>query len=159
MKYVLGLVFMALICFCLILFWPTNEADTVNINIENRNIFSEGEPKQSISSASNLITNNDDKRNEVMTSEYKVLEKERGVLKQRLARLKHHMWGLKFEKNKAKEMSEILLNAHRLIKNPNMLGAFSDAESIRDETMKVKFANKSLDRITEIILQKKQDNN
>jgi len=159
MKYVLGLVFMALICFCLILFWPTNEADTVNINIENRNIFSEGEPKQSISSASNLISNNDDKRNEVMTSEYKVLEKERGVLKQRLARLKHHMWGLKFEKNKAKEMSEILLNAHRLIKNPNMLGAFSDAESIRDETMKVKFANKSLDRITEIILQKKQDNN
>jgi|TARA_B100001964_G_scaffold239823_1_gene308269 hypothetical protein len=159
MKYVLGLVFMALICFCLILFWPTNEADTVNINIENRNIFSEGEPKQSISSASNLITNNDDKRNEVMTSEYKVLEKERGVLKQRLARLKHHMWGLKFEKNKAKEMSEILLNAHRLIKNPNMLGAFSDTESIRDETMKVKFANKSLDRITEIILQKKQDNN
>ncbi|MDP7197164.1 MAG: hypothetical protein QF864_13370, partial [SAR202 cluster bacterium] len=61
--------------------------------------------------------------------------------------------------NKAKEMSEILLNAHRLIKNPNMLGAFSDTESIRDETMKVKFANKSLDRITEIILQKKQDNN
>ena len=39
-----------------------------------------------------------------MTSEYKVLEKERGVLKQRLARLKHHMWGLKFEKNNAKEM-------------------------------------------------------
>ena len=159
MKYVLGLVFMALICFCLILFWPTNEADTVNINIENRNIFSEGEPKQSISSASNLITNNDDKRNEVMTSEYKVLEKERGVLKQRLARLKHHMWGLKFEKNKAKEMSEILLNAHRLIKNPNMLGAFSDVESIKDETMKLKFANKSLDRVTEIILQKEQDNN
>ena len=94
-----------------------------------------------------------------MTSEYKLLEKERGVLKQRLARLKHHMWGLKFEKNKAKEMSEILLNAHRLIKNPDMLGAFSDVESIRDETMKVKFSNKSLDRVTEIILQKKQDNN
>ena len=143
MKRVLGLVFIVLICFCFILFWPANEVDTVN----------------SISSTSNLIANNDDERNEIMTSEYKVLEKERGVLKQRLARLKHHMWGLKFEKNKAKEMSEILLNAHRLIKNPNMLGAFFDVESIRDETMKLKFANKSLDRVTEIILQKKQDNN
>jgi len=159
MKHVLGLVFIVLICFCFILFWPTNEADTVNINIENRNIFSEGKPKQIISSTPNLIVNNDDERNEIMTSEYKVLEKERGVLKQRLARLKHHMWGLKFEKNKAKEMSEILLNAHRLIKNPDMLGAFSSVESIRDETMKVKFSNKSLDRVTEIILQKKQDNN
>ena len=143
MKHVLGLVFIVLICFCFSLFWPANEVDTVN----------------SISSTPNLIANNDDERYEIMTSEYKVLEKERGVLKQRLARLKHHMWGLKFEKNKAKEMSEILLNAHRLIKNPNMLGAFSDVESIRDETMKVKFANKSLDRVTEIILQKKQDNN
>ena len=159
MKYVLSLVFIVLICFCFLLFWPTNEVDTVNINIENRNIFSEGKPKQIISSTPNLIVNNDDERNEIMTSEYKVLEKERGVLKQRLARLKHHMWGLKFEKNKAKEMSEILLNAHRLIKNPDMLGAFSDVESIRDETMKVKFSNKSLDRVTEIILQKKQDNN
>ena len=143
MKHVLSLVFIVLICFCFILFWPANEADTVN----------------SISSTPNLIANNDDERNEIMTSEYKVLEKERGVLKQRLARLKHHMWGLKFEKNKAKEMNEILLNAHRLIKNPNMLGAFFDVESIRDETMKLKFANKSLDRVTEIILQKKQDNN
>ena len=143
MKHVLGLVFIVLICFCFILFWPANEVDTVN----------------SISSTSNLIANNDDERNEIMTSEYKVLEKERGVLKQRLARLKHHMWGLKFEKNKAKEMSEILLNAHRLIKNPNMLGTFFDVESIRDETMKVNFANKSLDQVTKIILQKKQDNN
>ena len=159
MKHVLSLVFIVLICFCFLLFWPANEVDTVNINIENRNIFSEGKPKQSISSMPNLTANNDDERNEIMTSEYKVLEKERGVLKQRLGRLKHHMWGLKFEKNKAKEMSEILLSAHRLIKNPDMLGAFSDAESIRDETMKVKFANKSLDRVTKIILQKKQDNN
>ena len=143
MKHVLGLGFIVLICFCFILFWPANEVDTVN----------------SISATPNLIANNDDERNEIMTSEYKVLEKERGVLKQRLARLKHHMWGLKFEKNKAKEMSEILLNAHRLIKNPNMLGAFFDVESIRDETTKLKFANKSLARVTEIILQKKQDNN
>ena len=159
MKNVLGLVFIVLISFCFILFWPANEADTVDISIENQNIFSEEKSKQSISSTPNLIANNNDERHEIMTSEYKVLEKERGILKQRLARLKHHMWGLKFEKNKAKEINEVLLNAHRLIKNPNMLGAFSGVESIRDETMKLKFANKSLDRVTEIIMQKKQDKN
>ena len=159
MKNVLGLVFIVLICFCFILFWPANEADTVDISIENQNIFSEEKSKQSISSTPNLIANNNDERYEIMTSEYKVLEKERGILRQRLARLKHHMWGLKFEKNKAKEISEILLNAHRLVKNPNMLGAFSGVESIRDEIMKLKFANKSLDRVTEIIMQKKQDKN
>ena len=75
----------------------------------------------------------DDQRNEIMLAEYKVLEKERRALKQRLARLKHYMWGLKFEKDKAKHMNEVLLNAHKLIKNPDMLGAFSDVKNIRDE--------------------------
>ena len=79
-------------------------------------------------------------------------------MKQRLARLKHNMWGLKFEKNTAKEMSEILLNAHKLIKNPDMLGAFSGVESIKDEIMKIKFADKSLDQVSKIIDQEKNSN-
>ena len=90
-----------------------------------------------------------------MLAEYKVLEKERRALKQRLARLKHYMWGLKFEKDKAKHMNEVLLNAHKLIKNPDMLGAFSDVKNIRDEIIKIKFINKSLDQVTKTIKQKK----
>ena len=64
------------------------------------------------------------------------------------------MWGLEFDKAKAKDISEILINAHKFIKNPDMLGAFSDITEIRDETLKIKFANKSLDQISEIIEQK-----
>ena len=65
------------------------------------------------------------------------------------------MWGLKFEKDKAKHMNEVLLNAHKLIKNPDMLGAFSDVKNIRDEIIKIKFINKSLDQVTKTIKQKK----
>ena len=64
---------------------------------------------------------------------------------------------LKFDKNKADEMREILLVAHKLIKNPDMLGAFSDVESISNEVSKLKFANKSLDHISEMIQEKKSN--
>ena len=109
---------------------------------------------RTVLSESNPVGNNDDERYKILTSEYEVLEKERRILTQRLARLKHYMWGLKFEQNKAREMREILLNAHKLIKNPDMLGAFSGIKSIRDEIVKLKFANKSLDRVIQIIQQK-----
>ena len=49
------------------------------------------------------------------------------------------------------EMSDILLVAHKLIKNPDMLGAFSDIEGKKNEIAKIKFSNKSLDRVSEII--------
>ena len=154
MKYALGLVFVILLFFCFILFWPTNEIDTDRL--EKQNTSSENTQDEILDSSS--IEVNDEDRYESMKSEYNLLDKERRMLKQRLARLKHNMWGLKFEKNTAKEMSEILLNAHKLIKNPDMLGAFSDVESIKDEIMKIKFADKSLDQVSKIIDQEKNSN-
>ncbi len=153
MRYTLGLVFIALLFFCFILFWPEDENNTDSL--EKQNVSSEM-PQDKIS-ASDSIDKSDENRHEAMNSEYKILEKERRVLKQRLARIKHNMWGLKFEKNTAKEMSEILLNAYKLIKNPGMLGSFSDIESIKDEIMKLKFANKSLNQVSEIINQKRSN--
>ena len=67
------------------------------------------------------------------------------------------MWGLKFKKNTAKEMNEVLLNALKLIKNPGLLGSFSDIENIRDEIMKLRFANKALDQVSDIINKKRND--
>ena len=154
MKYALGLVSAALLLFCFILFWPANENNTDSLEKQNTSL----ETSQNEVLALETINKNNEDRYEAMKSEYKILEKERRVLIQHLARLKHSMWGLKFEKDKAKQMSEILLNAHKLIKNPNMLGAFSDVESIKDEIMKLRFANKSLDKIKEIINQKKNNN-
>jgi len=153
MRYALGLVMVALLLFFFILFWPTNEN---NISRSKEKNFSSEMSEDEIL-ISEPINKNDEDRYEAMKSEYKIIEKERRSLKQRLARLKHNMWGLKFEKNTAKEMSEILLNAHKLIKNPGMLGSFSDIENIRDEIMKLRFANKALDQVSDIINQKRKD--
>ena len=151
MRYLLGLVITVLIVTCSILFWPTGDINNDNVGIQN----SSSETIQSQIANLDPTEKSDDQRNEIMLAEYKVLEKERRALKQRLARLKHYMWGLKFEKDKAKHMNEVLLNAHKLIKNPDMLGAFSDVKNIRDEIIKIKFINKSLDQVTETIKQKK----
>ena len=150
MRYLLGLVITVLIVTCFILFWPTGDINNDNVGIQN----SSSETIQSQIANLDPTEKSDDQRNEIMLAEYKVLEKERRALKQRLARLKHYMWGLKFEKDKAKQMNEVLLNAHKLIKNPDMLGTFSDVKNIRDEIIKIKFINKSLDQVTKTIKQK-----
>ena len=80
-----------------------------------------------------------------------MLEKERKRLKKRMARLKHEMWGMKFDADEASKINEIIINAVGLNKNPAMLGAFSSVEQIRDETAKIEFAHKSLDQVSEII--------
>ena len=91
-----------------------------------------------------------------MAAEYKLLEKARSDLKQQLSRLKHEMWGLKFPVEEAREMNEIMLNGHKLIKNPDMLGAFSSVEGIRDELNKVIFANKALEDVKSMVEQNKK---
>ena len=153
MRYALGLVLAALLFFFFILFWPTKENSINSLKEEN---FSSEISEDGIL-VSEPINKNDEDRYEAMKSEYKIIEKERRALKQRLARLKHNMWGLKFKKNTAKEMNEVLLNALKLIKNPGLLGSFSDIENIRDEIMKLRFANKALDQVSDIINKKRND--
>ena len=86
-----------------------------------------------------------------MKAEYLILQKDRKNLKRRLSRLKHDMWGLSFDPEMAKKMSEIMLNAYKLIKNPNMLGAFSSVKEIQDEIAKIKFAKNAIKQVRELI--------
>ncbi|MAJ91260.1 MAG: hypothetical protein CMF40_03620 [Legionellales bacterium] len=153
MRLILVLVLLVLFFFGTILFWPTSDVAEYDVDEEKQNILLEGSDFLKEDS----IETNSEQRHELMKQEYEVLEKERRILKQRLGRLKHHLYGLKFDKNKADEMREILLVAHKLIKNPDMLGAFSDVESISNEVSKLKFANKSLDHISEMIQEKKSN--
>ena len=147
MRLILVLVLSTLVLFSIILFWPSDEVGDLEENISGQSILLD-DMEVSDKNSENI---NDEQRHELMKLEYDVLEKERRVLKQRLGRLKHHMWGMKFEQDEASEMSDILLVAHKLIKNPDMLGAFSDVEGIKNEIAKIKFSNKSLDRVSEII--------
>ncbi len=98
----------------------------------------------------------EDLKTERMTTAYKILEKKREKLKRLLARLRHDMWNLKFAPETAKEINDILLNAHKLIRNPDMLGAFHNENEINNEIAKVAFADKSLHRVTELIQENKE---
>ena len=155
-----GLVIAILIIFSLNLFWPSSQPDVSNMslneNINEQDVISEASTGQDESSSRDLNTPSDDEKIKFMTAEYEILDKARKKLKRRLARLKHDMWGLKFVPEKSKQMNEILLNAHKLIKNPDMLGAFSNVKGIQDEIAKVNFAEKSLEQVNAMIEENKK---
>lgn len=155
MKAMVGLVIAILIIFSMKLFWPSSHTDVSNARLnENQEVISETPAVEEASSSLALNTPSDDEKVKQMTAEYQTLEKERKNLKRRLARLKHEMWGLKFAPEDAKQMSEIMLNGYKLIKNPDMLGAFSSVKGIQDEIAKIKFAEKSLEQIDRMISEK-----
>ena len=132
---------------------------SVNENRNAQDIKSETSTNQVNLLTQDLNIPSDDEKIKLMTAEYEILKKARNELRRHLARLKHDMWGLRFVPEKAKQMNEILLNAHKLIKNPGMLGAFSKVEEIRDEITKVKVAEKTLDQMNIMIEENKNSNN
>ena len=164
MKAMVGLVIAILIIFTVTLFWPTTSTNNTTISSSEKTTLG-SEPQKSLEEESDqsrpiqLNTPADDAKSEQMAAEYKLLEKARTDLKRQLARIKNEMWGLKFPPDEAKEINEIMLNAHKLIKNPYMLGAFSDVEGIKDELDKVVFANKALEDIKSMIEQQGKSNN
>ena len=160
MKVMVGLIIVILITSLVTLFWPTslNDSDKVSdINDTQQTLTSSQNPNvndQGVDETENSHSA-EDLKIEQMTAAYDVLEKDRKTLKRRLARLRHDMWDLKFPPEQAREIKEILVNAHKLIKNPDMLGAFSSVDDINNELTKVSFADKSLDRIYQLIEENK----
>jgi len=47
------------------------------------------------------------------------------------------------------------MGASRLLNNPHMLGAFLNVEGIKDEIAKIKFAEKSLEQVSQVIKESK----
>ena len=151
-----GLVVAILIIFSVVLFWPSSPMNDINTpKIGETTISNEmgiiSDKENNDTKVIELNTPADDFKSAQMAAEYKVLEKARRDLKQQLARLKHEVWGLKFPSNQAKEMNEIMLNALKLTKNPDLLGAFSDVQGIKDEIDKITFANKALEEVKTMI--------
>ncbi len=161
MKATVILVIFILLIFGFRLFWPADE-----INLSEK--VSEKKDRQPIAAVdySQLqetvavvsdSASTDDEKIVRMTAKYEELEKNRKKLKRRLARIKHEIWGLEFPTEQAKEMNRILLNATKLIKNPDMLGAFSSVDGIQDEITKINFAHKTLDQVSEMIEENKKN--
>ncbi|MCG8379716.1 MAG: hypothetical protein MI865_09615 [Proteobacteria bacterium] len=161
MKATVILVIFILLIFGFSLFWPADE-----INLSEK--VSEKKDRQSIAAVdySQLqetvavvsdSASTDDEKIVRMTAKYEELEKNRKKLKRRLARIRHEIWGLEFPTEQAKEMKGILLNATKLIKNPDMLGAFSSVDGIQDEITKINFAHKTLDQVSAMIEENKKN--
>ena len=93
----------------------------------------------------------DDEKFALMLARYDVLGRARARLKRRLARLKHDTWGLKFARDEARQMNQVMLRAHKLIKNPGGLGAFSSVQEIDSEIEKIEFAGNALDSASTVI--------
>lgn len=146
-----GLIVAILIIFSLRLFWPSTQSGMSEVSENEQPEISE--ENGSLSEKLNISDDSlaEDERTRLMTAEYEILVQARKELKRHLARLRHDMWGLKFASEKAKKMSTSVMGASRLLKNPHMLGAFSNVEGIKDEIAKINFAEKSLQQVNEII--------
>ena len=160
MKAMVGLVIAILIIFLANLFWPSNQASDRKLSLIQDSIEQgesiEDATNRNVILSSDLNAPSDDEKIKLMTAEYEILEKERKNLKRRLSRLKHDMWGQKFAPKTAKKMSEIMLNSHKLIKNPDMLGAFSSVKGIQDEIAKIEFAESAIEQVSELIEENKK---
>jgi cell shape-determining protein MreC len=154
MKAMVGLIIGILIIFGVRLFWPTDQSavrDVSQSEVMNENANKEVTIEEESSFLAQELITPSDERTRLMTAEYEILEQERKNLKRQLARLRHDMWGVKFAKDKAKKMSATVMSAANVLRNPDMLGAFSDVDAIKDEITKINFAEKSLQEISDVM--------
>ncbi len=153
MKAMLGLVIVVLIVFLVVLFRPTGDNTATMTKKDNQQEIVQ--PSSTDDSAQSSTTDQlaaaDDDKYEKMTARYQLLEKARTRLKRKLSRLQHELWGKNFPKEQAKEFNELMLNAHKLIKNPYKLGAFSSVKDIQDEIDSVTFAGEELEEIMQVV--------
>lgn len=153
MKSMVGLVIAVLLLFIVTLFWPSSSND----HDDKGSVPSISEENKVASSASGTEQVTVDESSEAddkaaqMKAEYEILEQERRELKRYLARLKHEIWGMKFPPEQAREINDIMLNAHKFEKTPRMLGAFLNVDDISAEIEKVRFAIKSLEELESTI--------
>jgi hypothetical protein len=158
MKAMVGLIIAILVIVSLRLFWPSTPYGESKASLSEDVIKEESQQAEGLDvtldekgSPTQELNTLDDERTKLMTAEYDILQEERKILKRHVARLKHEMWGLKFAKEKSKQMSAAVMGASNLLRNPDMLGAFANVDAIKDEIAKVKFSQNSLQEVSEFI--------
>ncbi|MGI9228893.1 MAG: hypothetical protein ACR2P9_03440 [Gammaproteobacteria bacterium] len=76
-------------------------------------------------------------RTAAMRQQYAALEQARTELRRRLAGLKAQTWNLRLPPDQARQITTDMRQAHALLRNPPLLGAFADADGIKREQDKV----------------------
>ena len=87
------------------------------------------------------------RRREAMRAGYEELEQARDGVRKQLARLKSRLWKLRVPPDRARAIQEQLAQGQALLRNPPLLGAFSDPDGIAREIDKVGEVSARLDAL------------
>lgn len=79
----------------------------------------------------------DDARRARTAAAFAELQASRKALQQNLGELKSRLWGRELPAERARTISRDMLAAQYLLKNPALLGAFSDADGVYAEKSRV----------------------
>ena len=88
-----------------------------------------------------------DQRRADMEAEFDQLARARRDLDQKLNKLKVVLWDLKLPRAEGDAITETLKNGYAMLKNPNMLGAYSGVDDISTELARVKYLYAQLQQI------------
>lgn len=97
------------------------------------------------------VQSEEDVRREAMVAAYAGLEQDRGDLNSRLGMLNAELWELKLPAEQAAAVTHAMMDAHALLKDPPLLGAFGAPAEIEQERIRVRAAMVGLDEIAHAI--------
>jgi hypothetical protein len=86
-----------------------------------------------------------------MATAYAQLEASRKALQRRLGEMKSRVWGMEMPADRARRVSDVMMGAQYLLRNPPQLGAFSDADGVYAEKARVDAALARLEEAERLI--------
>lgn len=90
-----------------------------------------------------------------MREQYDILVQARRDLQQQINDIKARLFDVKLPAPEADKLNKEMMSAYVLLRNPPMLGAFSDVEDIRDELARVRAAQEDMKAVQERIAEVK----
>ena len=101
-------------------------------------------------------TSEQDLKLETMLGRFAELKEDRKKMKMRLSRLSSRLRRSEFPPDQAKTISQDMRLANYLLKDPKLLGAFSDSKEIEHEIEKLSDINVKLDAIKKLLDEKRE---
>lgn len=102
--------------------------------------------------------NETDLKLQQMEAHFAALTDARKKMRLRLGRLSSRLRRVEFAPDQAKAISDQMLRANHLLKNPRLLGAFSSVDDIQREIDQLASVNSQLDDIKQILDEKREKN-
>ena len=139
---------------CVYFFLPQNYFEVAEDSaVPEQAVISENQPDNTYSNQDELSSEEAEVDLEFAEKQrvFEQIEKGRRNLDRSTARLKSLLWNKKLPREQADAINAELLNAHGLLKNKKLLGAFPDLAALKDELTRIHFAHNRMKQIIEEI--------